>query len=242
MKTLFLKKHFSGSRSIFMLCIFPLSFLAVPARAQEQNRRGLEEHTVLYGFHLSFTENRVNLYYTQNGEAHTLEQGNHSFYVPGFRFAVMGEIRLGRCFSLRAMPGMAYFGRSWEPGNIPVSTLPSADYKVESVFGELPIDVKFHPFRMGDMQPYIFSGPSYSFDLISLRKDSDNGSIQRLNAHDLRYTCGLGLDWYTRHIKVGMELKASFGLLSPDTKGTNHDKPFYFQGGPTFCIGFNIEA
>lgn len=40
----------------------------------------------------------------------------------------------------------------------------------------------------------------------------------------------------------GVELKAGFGLLSPDTGGTDHTNPFYFHGGPTFGIGINIEA
>lgn len=239
------------SRSIVMLCVFQLSLFFVPANAQNQELRDSVNHKTFYGIHLGFTENKADLYNTQNGEAHALEEGNHSFYAPGFRIAVIGGVRLGNYFSLRTMPGVSLFRKNWEPDNIASSTLPSGNYKVESVCGELPIDIKFHPFRIVNLHPqlissflvpYFCSGLCYSFDFISLRKDSDNGSIQQLNAHDLRYTCGLGLDCHMHYLTVGVEFKASFGLLSPNTSGTDHTNSFYFHNSPTFSIGINIEA
>ena len=242
MKVLFHGKTlFLGSRSIVMLFIVQLFLLSSPALAQEQDRGRFDNKKILYGIHLGFTANNVDLYYTQGGAAHALEEGNHSFAVPGFSIATMFDVRLGNYFSLRAMPGVTCFGHIWEPGNISVFVVPSGTYKVKSVLGELPVDVKFHPFRMGKWQPYITSGLSYGFDFGTLR-DSDNEDIQRLNGHDLRYTCGLGIDCDTRYLRVGVELKAGFGLLSPNTDGTDHSNTFYFHGGPTFSIGFNIEA
>lgn len=231
------KKCLVGLRGIAMLCIFQLSFLFAPAHSQEQNHGNMGNRKILYGLHLGFTENRVDLYHTQGGEAHALEQGNHSFYVPGFRIAVLTDMRLGRCFSLRIMPGIATFSRNWDPEGV---MLPSVDYKVESILGELPIDVKFHPFRKGNWQPYLCAGLHYGIDFVPLRKDVADGNIQRLNAHDLRYTCGLGLDCDTPYLRIGMEMKASIGLLSPSTSG--YSNPVYFHSGPTFMLGFNIEA
>lgn len=63
-----------------------------------------------------------------------------------------------------------------------------------------------------------------------------------LNAHDLRYTCGLGVDWYTRLVRVGFELKAGFNLLPPNTNGVNNNSLSYFHCGPSFTLGLNIEA
>ena len=60
--------------------------------------------------------------------------------------------------------------------------------------------------------------------------------------HDLRYTCGLGVDWYTRLVRVGVELKAGFDLLPPNTDGSGLSRHAYFHAGPTFSIGINIEA
>lgn len=234
MKSLFSgKKHFVWPKGILVLCILQLSLFAEPVRSQEQ----AGERKMYYGLHLGFSGNRIDLYGAQGSEVQAMD--NQSFYAPGLRIAVIGDLQMGRYFSLRAMPGVMLFGRSWEPEGIAV---PSIDYKVESVLGELPVDVKFHPFRKGNRQPYLCAGLHYGFDFASLRKDVADGNIQRLNAHDLRYTCGLGLDCDTRFLRVGVELKAGFGLLAPHTGGTDRDKPLYFHGGPTFGIGINIEA
>jgi hypothetical protein len=112
---------------------------------------------------------------------------------------------------------------------------------LESVRGEVPVDVKFHPYRWGKVEPYLTSGLGYGYDFASLREDSHN-YIKPLNAHDLRYTCGLGVDWYTRLVRVGVELKAGFDLLPPNTDGSGLSRHAYFHAGPTFSIGINIEA
>jgi hypothetical protein len=47
------------------------------------------------------------------------------------------------------------------------------------------------------------------------------------------------VDWYTRLVRLGFELKAGFGLLPLGTGGSNFS---YFHSSPTFCLGINIEA
>ena len=243
MKVLFQgRKPFVGLRGVVVMCVSLLSLLAAPAHAQTKDNGASDNRKMLYGIHLGFTENMVDLYYTQSGVAHAMEQGNHSFCVPGVRIAVIGDLQLGHCFSLRAMPGTTLIESKWRPDNVAVPALPTADYKVESVCGELPVDVKFHPFRKGNLQPYLASGFCYSLDFAALHGNNDSESILRLNVSDLRYTCGLGLDYNTRYLRVGVELKAGFGLLQPGTGSNDRGNSLYFKGGPTFSIGLNFEA
>ena len=214
-------------KSIVVLSL--LSLLSGTAYAQNQYGGALDNHKFLYGIHLGFTDNEFDIYSTnggliasQDGTLHT--DGSH-YNTYGFRLAVIGEARLGRCFSLRMMPGVSLFSA----------------LKLESVRGELPVDVKFHPFRWGKVEPYLTSGLGYGYDFATLRDDSHN-VIKPLNAHDLRYNCGLGVDWYTRYLKVGIEMKAGFGLLPPNTGSSNPGSHSYFHCGPSFTLGLNIEA
>ena len=227
-------------KKVMMLCIMQLSLLGISIHAQEHG--GLGNRKVFYGLHLGFTENRVKIGYCDaDGVVHALQQGNSSFCASGFDVAVMYELRMGHLFSLRTMPGIALLNAKWDPDGVSVIPL-SFDYKVESVLGELPIEVKFHPFSWGDIEPYLVSGLKYSFDFVSLRNGSDGGCVRRVNAHDLSYTCGLGLDWYTRYLRLGVELKAAFSHLPSDDGSTGHPNTIYFHSTPTFTIGLNIEA
>ena len=172
----------------------------------------------------------------ENGEVLALEQGNHSFYAPNFRLAVIYDLRLNRCLSLRVMPGVKLLDYQWEPG-IAVVNRPSI-YKLESVCGELPVDIKLHPFRKGNFEPFVLGGIVYGFDFTSLRNDIEG--VSQMNAHDFRCNFGIGVDCYTPILKLGVELKAGFGIIQPNT--TSNDNPFYFKNGPTFSLGVSIEA
>ena len=224
-------------RAALLLCISLLSLHFVPAHAQE----GFNNKKVLYGLHWGFTDNRVDLYYSDvEGIAHPLDQGNHSFFAPGTRLNVMCDVRLGNYFRLRVMPGVLLTGRNWEPTGLSIPTSSTTDYKVISVCGELPVDIKFYLFRWEQL--YLTSGLSYSFDFTSLNKDINEGTIQRLNAHDFRYICGLGYEFDTRYVRLGIELKATFGLPSSDIIIGTRPETFYYHSGPTVGFGFIIEA
>ena len=89
------------------------------------------------------------------------------------------------------------------------------------------------------------SGGSYGFDFASMRNNKNNTdqSIVRLNTSDLRYTVGLGFDFYMRYVKFAIELKMSFGLL--DLKIDDDDlytRSVDFINTRTFMVGFTFEG
>lgn len=230
-------------KKALMLCILQSFVFILPTQAQESTRAGVDSHKFFYGLHAGFAESKVNLYYPQSGGAQELKEGNHSFFVPGFRLAVIGGVRLGDYFSLRVMPGVSIFSDNWESDGVTVAGVPGTKYNVESVCGELPVDVKFHPFRTGMLRPFLTSGLCYGFDFTTQNNGViDKLQIQRLDGSDLRYTCGVGVDCDVSFLRIGVEFKASFGLLSPGNGSNGSANDFYFDGGPSFSIGLNIEA
>ena len=231
MKVLFRGRlPFLKPTGIALLCIV----ISFNASAQEKT----DSHKLSYGLHAGFMANTVDLYSTLGGSAQALEQGNHTVIAPGFRIATILELQLSNNISLRTMPGVSFFKSNWKPTGITLPTSLQLDsYKMESVCGELPVDVKLTAIRWGDVEPYLVSGLSYRYDFASSR--SDNERILPLNAHDLNFSFGFGLDWYTRYLKVGFEFKGTTGLLSPGNGGSD---PFYFHNGGSLSIGLNFEA
>lgn len=231
-------RHVRQSGLVFLL-VFLFAFLSVQVYAQEGTDIGSKK--VLWGVHAGASINKVDIYYVQSGSAHALKQGNHSFNVPGFDLAVFADVRLARSLRLRVMPGMTLFERKWEPGNISlVLPFQPNGLKMESVCLNLPVDVKFSPFRLGAFSPYLSGGLGFSFDVSSLHANSEK--ILRLNASDLRCLLGLGIDYHTSGLEIGVECKAGFDLFAPSTSATNLSNGYYFQNRSMLVVGINIGA
>ncbi len=219
---------------------FLFGFLCILQSVQVHAQDGtdIDGKKVQWGVHAGLSINKVDIYYVQSGSAHALKLGNHSFSVPGFDLAVFADIRLGRSLRLRAMPGMTLFGGDWKPGNTAAFPYPASSRKVESVCLNLPVDVKFSPFRLGSFSPYLSGGLGYSFDASSLRTNSEK--ILRLNTSDLRCLLGLGLDYYASGLKIGVECKAGFDVFAPSTSAADRSDGYYFQNSPMLVIGINV--
>ena len=113
------------------------------------------------------------------------------------------------------------------------------------MYGEIPLELKFRAKRYTDFRPYLTAGASWGFDFASLRKNKNNNdeSIIRLNAIDLRYTAGVGFDFFLRYVKFAIEFKMAFGLL--DLKVMDDD--YYTKStdnlySRTFLLSFTFEG
>ncbi len=116
---------------------------------------------------------------------------------------------------------------------------------MESVYGDIPIEIKFRSVRYGNFRPYVTAGGSYGFDFASLRKNKNqtNQSIVRLQPSDLRYTMGVGFDVFLRYVKFAVELKMNFGFLNlkvddPDVYISSFD----YLRTRTFMLSFTFEG
>ncbi len=218
-------------------------------RAQVNYLASFDKKKIHYGIQLGYTQSKFADAYTLDAEVRESLQGTTSYYTPGFHIAVVGDLRLGNFFNIRLLPGLTLINRTftynWEQQY--QQQHPNVDPKrnVESVYGEIPFDIKFRAFRYRNFRPYLTAGGSYGFDFASMRnnKDNTNQGIIRLNTSDLRYTAGIGFDFYMRYVKFAIELKMSFGLV--DLKIDDDD--LYNQSMESiktrsFMLGFTFEG
>lgn len=219
------------------------------AMAQVQYLASFDKKQIHYGIQIGYTQSKFEDAYTLDDSVRTLMYGSGSRYTPGFHIAVLTDFRLGNYFNLRILPGLTLINRtinySWSPEYL--VTHPGADMKrnVESVYGEIPIDIKFRAFRWRNFRPYLTAGGSYGFDFASMRNNKNNNdqSIIRLNTSDLRYTTGVGFDFYLRYVKFAIELKMSFGIS--DLKIPDDDlytQSVDFINTRTFMLSFTFEG
>lgn len=139
--------------------------------------------------------------------------------MSGFSLGIVTNLRLGKYFDLRFIPGLSFGDRyvnytiRYSSGNEIVTAK-----DLESVYLDLPIMFKYKSSRMlNNVRAYVLAGGQYTFDMISAKKKKapDNGDVVlKLNPHDVQAQVGVGFDFYCTYFKFTTEFKMSFGFLN----------------------------
>lgn len=227
--------------------------LCLPCAMQGQTRAAFlgsfDNRLLHWGIQVGYTQSKFDLRFSENDTLRQTIQGVTSYYSPGFHINVIGDLRLNDNLNLRLLPGITLISRdmaySWSEAYTSTHWKYDLRRTVESVYGEIPIELKFRAKRYTNFRPYLTAGASWGFDFASLRKNKNNNdeSIIRLNAIDLRYTAGVGFDFFLRYVKFAIEFKMAFGLI--DLKVMDDD--YYTQStdnlmSRTFMLSFTFEG
>ena len=242
---------FTSSHSLSLLLFFLLTFHLSPltSHAQVGNLGKFDSRLLHYGIQVGYTQSMFDLEYSDEPALRETLQGVTSYYAAGFHIAVIGDLRLNDWFNLRLLPGVTLVTReisyAWESGYLPTHPLAERRRSVESVYGDIPLELKFRAKRYGNFRPYLTAGISYGFDFASLRenKNRTDESIIRIQPHDLRYCMGVGFDVFLRYVKFAIEFKMNLGLL--DLKVEDPDiyiRSFNNLSTRTFMLSFTFEG
>lgn len=233
-----------------LLFTFYFSPLVMLGQGQTGNLGHFDQRLFHFGIQVGYTQSKFDLHFSEDAALRESLQGTTSYYAPGFHIAVVcPDLRLNNWINLRFLPGVTLITRevsySWEKNYFAAHRLAERSRNVESVYGDIPIELKFRSVRYGDFRPYLTAGASYGFDFASLRKNRNqtNQSIIRLQPSDLRYTMGVGFDVFLRYVKFAIELKMNFGLL--DLKVDDPDvyiQSFNDLRTRTFMLSFTFEG
>ncbi len=217
--------------------------------SQVGNLGKFDSRLLHYGIQVGYTQSMFDLEYSDDAVIRQSLQGVTSYYAAGFHIAVIGDLRLNDWFNLRLLPGVTLVTRqvtyAWDPTYQNTHPLAERWRNVESVYGDIPLELKFRAKRYGNFRPYLTAGVSYGFDFASLRenKNRSDQSIIRLQPHDLRYSMGVGFDVFLRYVKFAIEFKMNLGLL--DLKVDDPDiyiSSFNNLTTRTFMLSFTFEG
>ena len=202
---------------LLLLCL--TSTHALTAQNAPVHLGKFDERKVHFGIQVGYTMSKFDLHYTDDDEVRENILGTTSYYSPGFHINEINDFRLGDHLNLRLMPGITLISRDmafvWSDDYTSTHWKYDTQRTVESVYGELPVEFKFRAMRYSDFRPYLIAGGSCGFDFASLFKNRNNNdeSIIRLNPFDLRYTMGMGFDFFLPYVKFAIELKMAFGIM-----------------------------
>lgn len=139
---------------------------------------------------------------------------------PGFSVGVITNLRLARYLDLRFIPTFSLGQRDLiYTYQRPADPAPVQEKKIiESIFVELPLDLKWKAKRLVNSRPYLLVGAKYTADLASLTKRQrdieDEEYEMKLHKHDVGLNVGVGWEFYLPfNNKIAVELKMYFGML-----------------------------
>lgn len=209
--------------ALFILLLLSI----ISAKSQVLNRASYDERPYHFGIQVGYTASKFDVGFTSADSVRGLLNNSNSYYSAGFNIAVIAELRLGRYFTLRALPGVAIINRTinytWDPAYQAAHPIVDEMRTVEPVYGDFPIEFKYKAMRWNNFRPYVTAGASIGHDFASLFKNKNNNeeSIIRMTPNDLRYSIGVGSSFFLPYVKFAVELKMHFGLV--DLKVADND-------------------
>ncbi len=132
---------------------------------------------------------------------------------PGINVNLITSLNINKYLDLRFMPGIQFSQRDLKVTR--KDSIPSIwDAKLESVYFELPVMLKYRAERVNNYAPYLIAGVAPKFDLTGGEIENWKPVKRLVKAFDFFPELGVGIDFYSQKVKVAVELKFSVGLLN----------------------------
>lgn len=168
--------------------------------------------------------------------------------IPGFTIGIVGNLRLGKYFDLRFLPGLQ-FGERQLAYNLQQFRRGDTIYgevlkNIPSTNIDFPLYIRYKSERVHNFRLFVFAGIDYKIDLSSQAKNEDETEeiTVKLEQTDLNFTGGVGFEFYTVYFKMGIELSMAYGTADL----LHRDQTLYTQSieklsSKIFQISFTFE-
>jgi hypothetical protein len=206
---------------ISILLIF-VSVCLLAQKPKVKNEPNHDDRPVHFGFSLGLNAMDFRIRQSFNDSASGYDPNvvaDVSVLQPGFHVHAISNVRLGKFFDLRVLPGISFGGERIitytdrdtinRKGYTPVS--------IESNFIELPILIKYKSTRINNFRTYLIGGANFRFDLAATNKIWGDAEVKKenkviLNVFDNYLEFGFGMDFYLEYFKFTTEIKYSIGM------------------------------
>ncbi len=197
---------------IILFLFFLTIHLGLSGQKQKpKNESWYDEKLLHFGFSLGFNTMDFNITPSQTYLKSDSLYPEVSILNPGLNIQIVTNLRPGKYFDIRFLPGVS-FGqriiRFYKNG-----VIYNDQQRLESSFLEFPLLLKYKGDRLNNVRPYVIGGLNYRYDLAGKKEFEEEKPVYiRLKRPDLYYEVGAGLDFYLTYFKLSVELKMSSGF------------------------------
>lgn len=162
---------------------------------------------------------------------------------PGLNVNIITNLKIGQYFDFRFIPGFAFSERRLEylrPNGI-------TDFKkVESVFLEIPLLMRFKSEPYRDKRLFVVGGLKYSYDVANNARARQElaADLIRVSPHDFQFEVGAGIQMFFPFFIFSPEIKFSQGIGNIHVINNNIDESRVIDSiiSRALTISFHFEG
>ncbi|MBK6363335.1 MAG: PorT family protein [Saprospiraceae bacterium] len=191
-----------------MILLFSTSVFAQLGGKDDRYFKDYQKKSYYFGINLGFNNTGFSLarsgFFINNDSIRVTEGENEI----GLNMHMVTNLRIGDYFDFRFIPGFSFAQRGLQftqvEGNI-VNTR-----KIESVFVEIPLQLRYKSMPFKDKRMFMLAGLKYSYDVQTNSKSRKN--LLKISPHDFQYEFGFGIQMFYPYFIFSPEIKFSKGL------------------------------
>ncbi len=162
---------------------------------------------------------------------------------PGINLHIIANMKIGEYFDFRLLPGFA-FSERYLVYTSPIEGQPISERKIESVFFEVPLHLRFKSAPYKDKRAFIIGGIKYSYDVASNSKARQAASLVKISPHDFQVEVGAGMQFFLPYFIFSPEIKYSRGISNTLIYNGELNEAKVLEGvvSQIFTISFHFEG
>lgn len=162
---------------------------------------------------------------------------------PGFNLGIVTNMKVGDYFDLRFLPTLSFAERSLQYKK----NFDEEDFSqrsVESVFVEMPFQVRYKSVPHKDMRLFVIAGVKYGFDVASDSRSRQAEKFVKIAPNDFSVEYGAGIQFFFPYFIFSPEIKISHGLGNTLIYNSKLEESTVLQKvlSRTFTISFHFEG
>ena len=208
-------------------------------RELPQNNPNYDMQSYHFGFILGYSQQKLNIRYSEFMNSSGDYQQILSDYEPGFNVGIIMDLKIKDNYNIRVTPSFNFTDQKIYYNSVNYSVSQPQNSGLSNF--ELPIYLKYRSDRINNGRLYVLFGPKLSIDMSSFEKLSDNENLE-FKASNYSLDIGFGVDIYFKYFKFAPEIKYSYGIINMlDKQYNEYDKYLNSLSTRSILISLTFE-
>ncbi len=181
------------------------------SRTYNYNFDGFKKKNQYFGLTLAYNYSGFKIEHSKRLIGNSSFRFNEGQASSGLTLSMVNNFKIGEFFDFRVLPSVSL---SYRRLNYTATNSSVVQSKlIESVFGEIPLLIRFTSAPYRDKRFFLITGVKYAYDFASnSRSDKNRFEIVRISPHDFQVEVGMGMQFYLPYFIFSPELKFSHGI------------------------------